>query len=411
MSIARTLGCTGNTKSRTTNGVGGCEWTTNVMTSMVTLESMDGRCSQTFPLSFAEKPCGNLKFVDWGIYLDNHPQFKEIKPFLPKPGEDDSVLMILGTDHPDLILKPDDSLPGPSWIGGEGYCKPFALRTILGWSVCGYTGANSPNSVEVVNGKIVLSHFSVAFVDQAEQESTLRVQTGQPEQQHKTELVQAEQESTLWVRTGSPEQQRETELVQAEQESTLRVLTGQPEQQRETDLPPMVHPGHFHNSLDDLENTVEVHAHLQDRVLDTGQLHVSLVSTEQSDLSETDPRNSSDLIDAEMSSLLEWSLPALKSSDVKKVLWTEYREELRKRPKWNTCSGIDPKVGDFELVLDKMTEDRLYWPKAVVLGTEKALMELLRTSASDSKIGNNVAAFISLPHAQDFSELVTSRSN
>ena len=54
-----------------------------------------------------------------------------------------------------------------------------------------------------------------------------------------------------------------------------------------------------------------------------------------------------------------------------KQMQTEYREELRKCPKWNTGSGINLQAGDVVLVLDKMTEDRLSWPKAVVLGTEK----------------------------------------
>ena len=166
LSVARILGCTGTSRQRTTNGVGGCEWKTEVMTSMITLESEDGRCSQTFPLSFAEKPCGDLKFLDWRLYLDNHPQLEPIRNFLPRAGDDDSVLMILGTDHPDLISRPDETLPGPSWIGGEGYCRPFALRTVLGWSVTGYTGAQPPNAVEVINGKIVLSHLGVAYVGQ-----------------------------------------------------------------------------------------------------------------------------------------------------------------------------------------------------------------------------------------------------
>ena len=184
MGVARLLGCEGPKMTRTTQGIGGCTWVTEVMTAMITLESLDGKHSQTFPLNFAEKPCGDLKFLDWRDFIGNHPQFSAISKELPEPapaqGDLCEVNLILGTDHPDLILRPDESGPGPAFIGGEGYCKPFALRTVLGWAVCGFTGPQPPNPLEVVNGRTILAQYSVSFVNNANgMESTLsRVRIG-----------------------------------------------------------------------------------------------------------------------------------------------------------------------------------------------------------------------------------------
>ena len=240
MSIARKLGFAGETRERTTNGVGGCKWTTDVMSSMASLESLDGRHSFTIPLSFADKPCGDLKYLDWTQYIDNHPALLPIKKFLPQlsPEDNQACLMILGTDNPTLILKPDSSLDEvegvPSWIGGEGYCKPFALRTVLGWSVCGFTGAQPPNPVEIVNGKTIISHCNVAFVGQEQRKradvvtasapgtqefrSTQKPEVECQEQRRRASLVTASVPG-IWesppIQTLAPEQRKRALVVTA----------------------------------------------------------------------------------------------------------------------------------------------------------------------------------------------------
>ena len=230
MSIARKLDCSGKKRTRTTNGVGGCAWTAEVMTAMATIESLDGRHSSTFPLSFAEKPCGNLKFVDWRSYLDSHPSLLPIKKLLPSlgPEDDDSVLMILGTDHPDLILRPDDSLNEaegvPSWLGGEGFCKPFALRTVLGWSVCGFTGAQAPNAVEIVRGNVVLSHLSVAYVGQG-LERAQRATVEPPDQE--THLGRLRSERAFEVTVSSSDQNTYNSDISQSASSHSNTFVGQ----------------------------------------------------------------------------------------------------------------------------------------------------------------------------------------
>ena len=57
----------------------------------------------------------------------------------------------------------------------------------------------------------------------------------------------------------------------------------------------------------------------------------------------------------------------------------EYREELRKCPKWHTESDVQPVEGAVVLVLDKMSEDRLSWPKAIILETEKDANGVVQT--------------------------------
>ena len=57
----------------------------------------------------------------------------------------------------------------------------------------------------------------------------------------------------------------------------------------------------------------------------------------------------------------------------------EFHEELRKCPKWHSDSGVELAEGAVVLVLDKMTEERLSWPKAIVLGTEKDANGIVQT--------------------------------
>ena len=63
--------------------------------------------------------------------------------------------------------------------------------------------------------------------------------------------------------------------------------------------------------------------------------------------------------------------------------WTrmnqEYQEELRKCRMWYDSPETELPVGTVVLVLDKMSEARLSWPKAVVLGVERDANGVIQT--------------------------------
>ena len=65
LGVARLLELQGGVKfTKSVVGVHGMEWNTPAEMHMVTFMSEDGRTQQTWPLTFADKPLGDLKFVD-----------------------------------------------------------------------------------------------------------------------------------------------------------------------------------------------------------------------------------------------------------------------------------------------------------------------------------------------------------
>ena len=133
---------------------------------MAQICSWDGSYEETLPLQFTSNPCKGLRYVDWRNYIDQHEELAFLKDKLPEPAVPmegmDQVQAILGNDLPHLILKQVNTGPEPSQVGGNGWLKPIAIRTLLGWSVSGYTGYKPPEMIDVAEAKVALSG-SVTF--------------------------------------------------------------------------------------------------------------------------------------------------------------------------------------------------------------------------------------------------------
>ena len=166
--VARYLGLVGPEHKRQTKGVSGMVWNHVVTTCMVRLRSSSGDHCEMLPLNFTDSPCHGLKMVDWRNFLSFHEEFKPLEGQLPVPADPqegiDEIAGVLGQDLPHLILRQDNSKPGPSQYGGLGWMKPLAVRTLLGWSISGYTSRTPPERSDIAEARLTLNDsFLLAF--------------------------------------------------------------------------------------------------------------------------------------------------------------------------------------------------------------------------------------------------------
>jgi len=159
-SLMSRLGLRGVPQEIRTKGVGGIDYTGYVTNTMVALESIDGSIKQQVPVKFSYQPTGDLKYVDWNRYKDRFPELSDIQ--LPQPTKPIStkVLGILGNDLK-FITRLDQSYNGRPQIGGDGYMKPMAQKTLLGWAISGFNSTEPPTTQEFIDGSVALNNTAM----------------------------------------------------------------------------------------------------------------------------------------------------------------------------------------------------------------------------------------------------------
>ena len=159
-SVARKLGLDGMKMSITSMGVAGLTHTADAMMALVEIVSLDGKTRELCPVRCTDSPTGPLKFFDWRKVQDQHSGLENIP--LPEPADTDQIDMIIGNDLA-CLMKLETEQPGPFQIGGEMFMSPLAERTVLGWTISGYTDPIPPKTSDILTGRVFLQDGVVAL--------------------------------------------------------------------------------------------------------------------------------------------------------------------------------------------------------------------------------------------------------
>ena len=159
-SVARRLGLEGKKISMTSMGVAGLTITADAMVSLVEIVSIDGKTRELCPVRCTDSPGGPLQFFDWRTVQDKHAQLAHIT--LPAPADNDHIDMIIGNDLA-CLMKLETDQPGPFQLRGETFMSPLAERTVLGWTISGYTDPTPPKTKDILTGRVFLQNGVVAL--------------------------------------------------------------------------------------------------------------------------------------------------------------------------------------------------------------------------------------------------------
>jgi len=156
--IADNFRLSGETLPLTTQGVGGQEYDSELLTMPMILESIDGKVKEIIPANFTRKPTAKIIQANWSELKTKFPQFKDLPLPTPRPGTNPKIRGIIGNDLTNLT-KLDLDQPGPAQIGANRPLEPLAQRTMIGWTISGYSDPDTPTMEAWTEGRTVLNHM------------------------------------------------------------------------------------------------------------------------------------------------------------------------------------------------------------------------------------------------------------